>query len=95
MKKKIVFLLYHNLLVKKKMKLYILLCYNLFNLLIIESIKRLSFINYILILKNLDYGRNNKYYIIIIYFFRWGGINYMPKNAKFLNTGLCTSETHF
>jgi hypothetical protein len=29
---------------------------------------RFSFISYILILKNLDYGRNNKCYIIIIYF---------------------------
>jgi hypothetical protein len=46
-----------------------LLCYNLFNLLIKKSIKRLLFISYSLILKNLDYGRNNKCYIIIIYFF--------------------------
>jgi hypothetical protein len=40
-------------------------------------------------LKNFDYGRKNKCYIIIIYFF-WGGgvINYIPGGAKFLNTGL-------
>jgi hypothetical protein len=53
-KKKIVFLSYYNLLIKK-------------------SIKRIS---YILMLKNLDYGINNKCYIIIIIiiiFFFWGG----------------------
>jgi hypothetical protein len=47
---------------------YVIIC---FNLLIKKSIKRFSFISYILILNNLDYWRNNKYYIIIIYF--WGG----------------------
>jgi hypothetical protein len=38
---------------------------------------------HILILKNLDYRRNNKCYIIIIYFFGGGGINYMPGSANF------------
>jgi hypothetical protein len=57
-------------------KIVFLLCYNLFNLLIKNGIKRFPFISYILILKNLDYGRNNKCYIIIIYF-RKGSINYM------------------
>jgi hypothetical protein len=67
--------------------LSVLLCYNLFNLHIKKSIERFSFIRYILILKNLVYGRNNKCYIIIIYF--WGGgINYMSRGTKFLNTGL-------
>jgi hypothetical protein len=51
--KKIVFLLYYNLLIKK-------------------SIKEFSFVSYILILKNFDYGRNNKCYIIIIYLFGEG-----------------------
>jgi hypothetical protein len=60
LKKKKLFLLYNYLLIKKKRKLYVLLCYNLFNLLIKKSIKRFSFISYILILKNLDYGRNNQ-----------------------------------
>jgi hypothetical protein len=69
--------------------LYVLLCYNLFNSLIKKSIKRFSFKSYISILKNLDYGRNNKLYIITIY---WGGggggggiKNYMLGGAKFLN----------
>jgi hypothetical protein len=48
-------------------------------LLIKKSIKRFSFISYILILKNLDYGRNNKCYTIIIYLFIFflggGGLN--------------------
>jgi hypothetical protein len=57
----------------KKIKLYVLLCHNLFNLLIKKSIKRFSFMSLILILKNFDYRRNNKYYIIIIYFFFGGG----------------------
>jgi hypothetical protein len=47
LKKKIVFLLYYNLLIKK-------------------SIKRFSFIRYILIIKNLNYGQINNCYIIII-----------------------------
>jgi hypothetical protein len=70
----------------KKRKWYVLLCYNL---LIKKSIKRFSFISYILILKNLDYERNNKCYIIIIFFFLGGeDKNYMPRGAKFLNIGL-------
>jgi hypothetical protein len=57
---------------KKKIIQYVLLCYDLFNLLIKKSIKRFSFISYNLILKNLDYKRNNKcYIIIIIFFFFW------------------------
>jgi hypothetical protein len=71
--------------------LFVNILYNLFNLLIKKSIKRFSFISYVLILKNFDYGRNNKCFIKcninIIYF--WGGsINYMPGGTKFLNTGL-------
>jgi hypothetical protein len=55
LKKKIVFVLYYNLLIKK-------------------SIKRFSFISYILILKNLDYGRNNKLHYYFLFFFLGGGI---------------------
>jgi hypothetical protein len=36
---------------------------------------------------NLDYGQNNKCYIIIIYS-GGEGINYKPGGAKFLNMGL-------
>jgi hypothetical protein len=43
---------------------YVMIC---LILLIKKSIKRFSFKSYILILKNLDYGQNNKCYIIIIY----------------------------
>jgi hypothetical protein len=49
--------------------LYILLFYNLFNFLIKKSIKRFSFISYILILNNLDYGRNNVLGILLFFFF--------------------------
>jgi hypothetical protein len=49
-------------------------------------------ISYILILMNIDYGRNNKCYFIIIHL--GGGINYMLGGTKFLNTGLIKSNNN-
>jgi hypothetical protein len=63
-------------------------------LLMLRPLKRFSFISYILLLKNLDYGRNNKCYIIIIYILG-GDINYISGGAKFLNTGLFKVKNYY
>jgi hypothetical protein len=59
----------------------------MFNSLIKKIIKRFSFVSYILILKNLDYGRNKSVILLFIYcfffFFGEGCINYSVISIKY------------
>jgi hypothetical protein len=56
--------MFYYVIICKLIKIVFLLYYNLLTK---KIIKQFSFISYILILKNLDYGRNNKCYNITIY----------------------------